>query len=150
MANVFRVAEPEEEEQAAEPEEPKEKQKGAQQDDSSGAQESMQIEEVSQQEGQQGNDSSSQQNETGGVVGAMMGAAKSLFGGSKHDEQVCLLRSSCSVKFTSITPAAVQESMCHEREASCACFAVHDQDTRVPLHCSRDIDSQVWSLTNSA
>ena len=51
----------------------------------------MQIEEVSQQEGQQGTSSSSQQGDTGGVVDAMMGAAKSLFGGGKHDEQVCLL-----------------------------------------------------------
>ena len=144
------VAEPEEEEQAAGSEEAEEKKKEAQQGDTTGSQESMQIEEVSQQEGQQGNDSSSQQNDTGGVVGAMMGAAKSLFGGSKPDEKVCLLHLSCRVKFTSITPAALQESMCHEREESCACFAVYDQDTRVSLDCSRDIDPQVWSLTDSA
>ena len=90
MANCFCDVEPEEEEQAVAKEE-EEEQKAALQGENTGAQESMQIEEVSLQEGQQGNDSSSQQGDTAGVVGAMMGAAKSLFGGGKHDEQVCLL-----------------------------------------------------------
>ena len=82
--------EPEEKQAVAKEEE----EKGSQQGDNTGAQESMQIEEISQQEGlpsQQGTDSSSQQGDTGGVMGAVMGAAKSLFGGAKHDEQVWLL-----------------------------------------------------------
>lgn len=108
----------------------------------------MQIEEVSLQEGQQGNDSSSRQNDSGGVVGVMMGAAMSLFGGSKHYEQVCLLHLSCRVFYsractTSITPAALQNNMCREHEASCACSVVHDQDTCVSLHCSRVFDTKV-------
>lgn len=61
----------------------------------SGAQhESVQIEEISQQEGlpaEQNTGSSSPQGDSVGVVGAVMGAAKSLFGGGKHDEEVCLL-----------------------------------------------------------
>lgn len=136
LANVFCVAEPEEEEQSAGNEEPEEKQKAAQQDDTTNTQESMQIEEVPQQEGQQGNDSSSRQNDTGGVVGAMMGAAKSLFGGSmRDDEQVCLLHLSCRIMY----PAVLQENMCHEREASCACFAAH---RCASLQCSsRNLDT---------
>lgn len=90
QTNCFRGVEPEEEEGAVAKEEQEKQQQAAQQGDHTGAQESMQIEEVSLQEGQPGSPSSSPQGDTGGVVGAMMGAAKSLFGGGKHDEQVCL------------------------------------------------------------
>ena len=127
--NCFCNVEPEEEEQAVAKEE-EEKQKAAQQGDNTGAQESMQIEEVSLQEGQQGNDSSSQQGDSGGVVGAMMGAAKSLFGGGKHDEQVCLLllpyETSCTgtdqVKLQSWYHTLLQCKSSAKQAPNCLCW----------------------------
>ncbi|KAL3136862.1 kinesin-like protein, variant 2 [Trebouxia sp. C0009 RCD-2024] len=74
-------------------EEPEEEQAGAKEDgekQTSAQHESMQIEEVSLQEGasaQQHTGSSSQQGDSVGVMGAVMGAAKSLFGGGKHDPE---------------------------------------------------------------
>ncbi|KAL3158040.1 kinesin-like protein [Trebouxia sp. C0010 RCD-2024] len=79
------VEEPEEEGQAGAKED---KEDGEKQ--SSAQHESMQIEEVLLQEGssaQQHTGSSSQQGDSVGVMGAMMGAAKSLFGGGKHDQE---------------------------------------------------------------
>ena len=96
LKHCFHAVEPEEVEQAEAKED-----KGQGEKQTVDQQESMQIEEVSQQEdssAEQNTGSSSQQGDSVGVMGAVMGAAKSLFGGGgMHDEKVCLLRlATCS------------------------------------------------------
>ena len=80
-------AEPEEEEQVAAKQATQEKQEAEQQTNGGGSQESMQIEEVS----QAGTETSTEQEGSGGVVQSVVGAARSLFGAGKADQQVCLM-----------------------------------------------------------
>lgn len=99
--------------------EPEEEQAGAKEDgekQTSAQHESMQIEEVSLQEGasaQQHTGSSSQQGDSVGVMGAVMGAAKSLFGGGKHDPEVC------SPLPTALTAACIQNLQIGCVKAAC-------------------------------
>ena len=144
-----------------------EQQQAAQQEDHSGAEESMQIEEVSLQEGHPGSTSSSQQGDTGGVVGAMMGAAKSLFGSGKHDEQVCLLllplrncpyryRVSKSSDLVSY-PAAMQEGVylsSHVEQCEGSWVLASHWSRWLGVMCPPVLQqwhyNQVWNLTSSS
>lgn len=110
-------AEPEEEGQAGAKED---KEDGEKQ--SSAQHESMQIEEVLLQEGssaQQHTGSSSQQGDSVGVMGAMMGAAKSLFGGGKHDQEVCFPLP------TALTAVCIQDLQIGFAKAACQQVIAH-------------------------
>lgn len=91
------LAEPEEEEQAVEHDQAEQQERPHRQKGQAGGLESIQIEEVSLQEAKHDSEahSSPGKDEGTGMMQSVMGAAKSLFGGGKTDEQVCLIRTPC-------------------------------------------------------